>query len=61
MENDPAIRHKEELNDRETEAIASVLEGARSSNRTDVDRKELRDHLNRVLTKAGLIYLPEGV
>jgi hypothetical protein len=60
MENDTDITRSEELNDRETEKIASVLEGARPSNRIDVDRKELRDHLNHMLTKAGLIHSPEG-
>ncbi len=45
MENDTDITRREELNDRETEEIASVLEGARPSNRVDVDRKELRDRL----------------
>jgi len=53
------ITRRKELSDRETEEIASVLEGARPSNRVDVDRKELRDHLNHVLTKAGLIHSPE--
>jgi len=60
MENDTDITRREELNDRETEKIASVLEGARPSNRIDVDRKELRDHLNSILTEAGLIHSPEG-
>ena len=60
MENDIDITRREELNDRETEEIASVLEGARPSNSVDVDRKELRDHLNHMLTKAGLIHSPEG-
>ena len=54
------ITRREELNDRETEEIASVLEGARPSNRIDVDRKELRDRLNHMLTKTGLIHSPEG-
>ena len=54
------ITRREELNDREAEKIASVLGGARPSNRIDVDRKELRDHLNHMLTKAGLIHSPEG-
>lgn len=54
------ITRREELNDRETKEIASVLEGARPSNRIDVDRKELRDHLNHMLTNAGLIHSPEG-
>ncbi len=48
MENDTDITRREELSDRETEKIASVLEGARPSNRIDVDRKELRDRLNRL-------------
>ena len=60
MENDNDITRREELNDRETEEIASVLEGARPSNRIDVDRKELRDHLNHILTETGLIHSPEG-
>ncbi len=60
MENDTDITRREELNDREVEKIASVLGGARPSNRIDVDRKELRDHLNHMLTKAGLIHSPEG-
>lgn len=38
----------------------SALGGVRPSNRIDVDRKELRDHLNHILTKAGLIHSPEG-
>ena len=59
MENDIDITRGEELNDRETQEIASVLEGARPSNRIDVDRKELRDHLNHMLTKTGLIHSPE--
>ncbi len=54
------ITRREELNDRETEEIASALEGARPSNRVDVDRKELRDRLNHMLTKTGLIHSPEG-
>ena len=53
------ITRREELNDREAEKIASVLGGARPSNRIDVDRKELRDHLNHMLTKTGLIHSPE--
>ncbi len=60
MENDTDITRREELNDREAEKIASALGGARPSNRIDVDRKELRDHLNHMLTKAGLIHSPEG-
>jgi len=60
MEKDTDITRREELNDREVEKIASVLGGARPSNRIDVDRKELRDHLNHMLTKAGLIHSPEG-
>ncbi len=60
MENDTDITRREELNDRETEKIASVLEGARPNNRIDVDRKELRDHLNHILTETGLIHSPEG-
>ncbi len=60
MENDTDITRREELNDREAEKIASVLGGARPSNRIDVDRKELRDHLNHMLTKTGLIHSPEG-
>ncbi len=61
MENDTDITRREELNDREAEKIASVLEGARPSNRIDVDRKALRDHLNHILTETGLIhYSPEG-
>ena len=54
------ITRREELNDRETEEIASALEGARPSNRIDVDRRELRDHLNHMLRGAGLIHSPEG-
>ncbi len=54
------ITRREELNDRETEEIASALEGARPSNRMDVDRRELRDHLNHMLTTAGVIHSPEG-
>ncbi len=54
------INRREELNKRETEEIASVLEGARPSNRIDVDREELREHLHHVLTRAGLIHSPEG-
>ncbi len=54
------ITRREELNDRETEEIASALEGARPSNRIDVDRRELRDHLNHMLRRAGLIHSPEG-
>ena len=54
------INRREELNKRETEEIASVLEGARPSNRIDVDREELRGHLHHVLTRAGLIHSPEG-
>ena len=53
------INRREELNKRETEEIASVLEGARPSNRIDVDREELREHLNHLLTEAGLIHPPE--
>ena len=60
MENDIDITRREELNDRETEEIASVLEGARPSNSVDVDRKELRDQLNHMLTETGLIHSPEG-
>ncbi len=60
MENDTDITRREELNDRKTEEIASVLEGARPSNRIDVDRKKLRDHLNDILTGSGLIHSPEG-
>ena len=54
------ITRREELNDRETEEIASALEGARPSNRIDVDRRKLRHHLNHMLTRAGLIHSPEG-
>lgn len=60
MQNDTDIIRREELNDREAEEIASVLEGARPGNRINVDRKELRDHLNHMLTKTGLINSPEG-
>lgn len=60
MDNDTDITRRGELNDRETEEIASVLVGARPSNRIDVDRRELRDHLNHMLTKAVLIHSPEG-
>jgi hypothetical protein len=60
MENDTDITRRGELNDRETEGIASVLVGTRPSKRINVDRKELRDRLNHMLTKASLIHSPEG-
>lgn len=60
MENDIGITRREELNDRETEEIASVLAGARPSNRINVDRKELRDRLNHILTETGLLHSSEG-
>jgi hypothetical protein len=54
------ITLREELSDQETEEIASVLEGARLSNRINVDRAELKEHLNNVLAKAGLIHSSES-
>ena len=54
------MTRREERNDGGAEELAPVLEGARPSNGIDVDRKELRDNLNHVLTRAGLIHSPEG-
>ena len=55
------ITRRDELNDEETAEIASVLEGARTSTCINIDRKELREHLNDVLAQAGLtISLEDG-